>query len=400
MTLSTNLKPSRINTHAFSKIANVCIEDVKFSALLGFMVEVPGKSVTSLFSQIRLTVIVQWWRVNRSTGRSTLGDFAESLLSAKLSEIFEAKMSTADLHVRVALGFVLANRKSYSGCRMLLEGCIEEVEAFYSSASFEYGLIVAEIIKSCNGLKYEREGECWGHRAIRYRIAPNLVYRIDSLYIKIALADALIGQSEYEKAEAVLSDVLVGTFHSAYLTTTAALRLNKVRRRLGDTRALTLDRNSALCKAVKCMDCIGPVLKAECIEELTSTVNHLRQDSTFDNREARKIIRAAQNKISTDQFSRNDWHTNSLQRLDVALDADEESTDKSSLEELAKESEWSQEAVIGFEQYAAHEEEEILESFREPPATHESEDRGKDSPWLGEHILCIGLKLSPDLLVS
>ncbi|KAI9869771.1 MAG: hypothetical protein M1830_005104, partial [Pleopsidium flavum] len=289
--------------HAITYLVYPYLGAEDFTALLGFAIDFLLRSITVPLCQVKLTMLLAWWKAARGvTRQSTMGTIAESLLSTDtdFKNVFASGIEDGDLHIRVALAFAMAERNWFPSAKMLLEACVDKVGVEYSSESFEYALVSAELVNCCNVLRQDSEGELWGSQALQHRLALDLGYRADSIYLKIALADSLIGQSKYEKAEALLNDILEGTCPSVYLTITTALRLNKVRRRLGDKKALTLDKSSALWKAVDQIDSTQQVLKVECAEEVASTISLLRQGGSIESPEARDIIAAIRTKMVDD----------------------------------------------------------------------------------------------------
>ena len=298
-----------------------CFEDVVLSALLGFMIDLLFGSITSVHAQAKLNALAEWWQAEQKSCQSTIGGLAEILLSAKLrsEKTLSIRLEGADFQIRTALGFALAEHKSFSFAQKILENCVKEVEATFSNKCFEYGLILAELIKCHNALKEEAEGESWGLQAVQNRTSTGLVGRIDTIYLMTALADCYIGQSKYHLAEPLLSDMLEEGSLSAYLTVIVALRLNKVRRRLGDTKTLKLSKSSTLWKALNAINDVQQSINLDFMEELISTINHLTQGGLIAAPEARKLVVAATNKLVCDPTLTKDWRFCALKKQQQAL---------------------------------------------------------------------------------
>lgn len=304
-----------------------CFEDVVLSALLGFMIDLLLGSITSVSAQAKLNALAEWWQSKQKSSQSTIGGLAEILLSAKLrlKKTLSIGLEGADFQTRAAFGFALAEHKSFSFAITILEKCVKEVEATFSNKCFEYGLILAELIKCCNALRENAEGESWGLQAVQGRTSTGLAGRVDTIYLKIALADCYIGQSKYHLAEPLLNNTLEEGSLSAYLTVITALRLNKVRRRLGDTNTLKLSKFSTLWKALNNIDDAQQSINLDFMEELISTINHLTQGSVIAAPEARKLVAAATIKLVCNPTLTKDWRFRALKIQERALLCMEES---------------------------------------------------------------------------
>ena len=304
-----------------------CFDDVVLSALLGFMIDFLFGSIIAIHAQAKLNALAKWWQAERTSCQSIIGAMAEILLSEKLrlKKTLSVGLEESDFLTRTAFGFALAEHKSFFLAKKVLKKCVKEVEATFSNECFEYGLILAELIKCYNALREEVKGESWGLQAVQGRTSTSLAGRIDTIYLKIALADCYIGQSKYYLAEPLLNDTLEEGSLSPHLTVIVALRLNKVRRRLGDTRTLKLSKFSTLWKALNNIDDARQSINLDFMEELISTINHLKQGGLIAAPEARKLVVAATLKLVCDPTLTKDWRFRALQTQEQALLSIEES---------------------------------------------------------------------------
>ncbi|MCJ1361047.1 hypothetical protein MMC16_000144 [Acarospora aff. strigata] len=212
----------------------------------------------------------------------------------------------------------MAERHRFAFAKTLFEECMDG--QYSSHEPFVYNLVAAEFVKCCNSLKQYSEGEEWARRCLSSERTSHLVSRT---YLKIALADSLIGQGKYVQAEPLLNDISNKTNLSDYLVTVTAIRLNRVKRRLGDKQKLRLDEGSALLKALDSLDGADQALRLEYAEEVISTISLLNQGGLTDIAEARTVIAAARGNLVNDPTLKTNWRLAVLERLDEVMSFDQ-----------------------------------------------------------------------------
>ncbi|KAL8721375.1 MAG: hypothetical protein Q9225_001922 [Loekoesia sp. 1 TL-2023] len=152
--------------------------------------------------------------------------------------IVELRASQFDFHVGSALAFELMGRKRFTEAYVLLYSVVKPLEIELHHHTSEFFSAVIELIKCCNFLSRETEGE-----AIALKIIDgykNLLTGEQICNLQIVLVDSLIGQKKYERAQEVLLMVVQSSHISAHTHNIARLRLNKTKRRLGTLATLEL----------------------------------------------------------------------------------------------------------------------------------------------------------------
>jgi hypothetical protein len=300
-------------------------KDAKTVASMALLIDFISKSVSGSYCQSMVDLLVTWWQDWRLPGQSTMEQVATILLSSDQSAQFTTSASVQNLEfdVKSALGFSVAHRGDFSLAKTLLADCIKAFDDHYSYDSYEYGIISAELAKCCHALKQDFEGETLGSSAVRRRYKPDIAYRFDSLYLKIAFVDVLIGQAKYGQAETMLNHILAGS-SSDDLTVMTVLRLNKVRRRLGNQKSLDLSPRGSLWKAVSRLDSVDRRLKTECADEVSSTVSQLKQGGLHDVRDCQDTIKAVIDKLAGDPMLQKDLRLQILQKEHEASSGERE----------------------------------------------------------------------------
>lgn len=219
------------------------------------------------------------------------------------------------LGIEVAFAFAVARRRSYDLAIPLLESTLSRALSEWSSDSFEYALICAELIKCCNLSGQEPNGESLGVLTLQSRHDPRMRRRADTVYLKIALVDSLVGQCKYKRAVDLLDGILELTGLSDSLVTIILLRSNKIKRRLWGYHAFTLDDGGAniMHRVAPRLGTVSRDLQLEYLEELNSTAARYKQ-MEIDGAETMDMIRTSIDGLSHDQVPQSDWRVLALER--------------------------------------------------------------------------------------
>ena len=215
----------------------------------------------------------------RIDGRSTssLERCANRLLSLNSTTIADKSVeySEADSPVRFALAIELIERKRFAEAYGYLITVAKTSGSPDCLCQRDYFQAIIELVKCCNILGKEDEGVAFASRTLKgFREAAS---RVQVCSMQITLADSLIGQKKYERAEKLLRDVLSNHCPSAYLREVASLRLNKVERRLGVLTTVAFSSGEALGNAViSRQDKVNDV-RNECLDELLACHCFIKQ---------------------------------------------------------------------------------------------------------------------------
>ena len=241
-----------------------------------------GQTVNMLNSVLQKFVKAAYDQVVDS---STMGLITMTLLSKSnqdgKAEISCKRLEDADLGAKIALGFSMMSRGIFPFAKELLESCLHAIDIYWSPSSFEYGLVVAEYIKSCNFVNQELKGISVGSKAIEYRSRIALLaHRIDTTYILLAMTDSYLGVADYDKAMDLLIRAQNTPAASDDLRTIIALRLSKMRRRAGHRVALDSTNIMALGSTIDRTKKMKDDLRHEFFEEILSTESLARANQT------------------------------------------------------------------------------------------------------------------------
>ena len=221
----------------------------------------------------RLATIAKGWINNGTITSNPMVDAAKFLISQTVfgTHSLSSKdlLVDGDLVLTATVGLALSTYKHISTASVLLERCIRgnsrPIFTQYSRL-----LIVCELVKCYNILSYERKGELLAtNYLIDYDGTPDTAGKP---CLAIALADSLTGQQKFTGAEELLLELLGRLESPGYLTIATALRLSKIKRRIGREDEDLCSSSSMLWKAVEQLDHVDCTIKTDLAEEVTAVL--------------------------------------------------------------------------------------------------------------------------------
>lgn len=256
-----------------------CLRSPRLSGIFWLLMD--SSTVSNIADRTRVTSIKNSCR-NLSpddSGFSTLETCGSNLLSERNSIEPEAMPDcrSADLPVRLAMALELMNRKRFVEAygHLSISASLSAPEIGPEIDALFYLPAMTEFVKCCNILNKEHEGVKSAQRALAYITEADHQVQVCSL--RIALADALIGQKEYAGAKTILEGILDGKCPSDHLKTITSLRLSKIDRRLGFWPTPCLSPGGHLGHIFLSPRDVPVDLMNECIDELTSACSFVRQ---------------------------------------------------------------------------------------------------------------------------
>ena len=302
------------------------LETVESYGIFGFLIASVLKSSQASRSSKDMIAIARYWRVGWGVFHSTMLTFAENLLFTGEPEDQSLKHSytlgNADLQLRCAMAMALIERNHYRQAHGFLITCAKDFRSADSVYLDEYFPVMTELVKCCNILHQEEQGEAMALEALQHRYSDNATLN-EICNMQIALADSLIGRSKYKEAGKLLDEMLASGSLSTYLTTVASLRLNKIKRRLGVLDTSAFSYNGALQKALTCASDSNDHLREECLEELSCTVSFAQQKTTENVPEVKTVLSNASILVAKQPTSTTNWRTRMLQEQVMHLSGGE-----------------------------------------------------------------------------
>lgn len=174
------------------------------------------------------------------------------------------------LTIKTLIAFVQSRRKFYESAKKILEGVVSQVESAYGRGSREYMITTAEFLKCC---------AITGDTGIlRFDSLLSLASNAETgpkecnLFLKIALADALLADASYGAAVEILESAQSAGLQNSTMIVTVAIRLSKAQRRLGEVfpSPKIID---ALLGGLKWISQVSSRLRLAFIEEIQCNLN-------------------------------------------------------------------------------------------------------------------------------
>ena len=292
------------------------LETANLYGILGFLIASVSKSSQASRSSNEMITIAHSWRVGQGRFHSTMLTFAENLLFTREPEDQSQKHSytlgNADMQVRFTMAMAMIERNHHHQAHGFLSTCAKYFRSADSVYVDEYFPVMTELVKCCNILNQEEQGETTALEALRHRYS-DIVTRNEICNIQIALADSLIGQSKYNKAGKLLEEMLASGSLSTYLTSVASLRWSKIQRRLGILDTSAFNYNGALQKTLTCASDSNGHLRDECLEELSCTINFAQQRIMDNEPVVKTLLKTASILVARQPNSTTNWRTHMLQ---------------------------------------------------------------------------------------
>lgn len=292
------------------------LETAELNGILGFLIaSILKSSKQPLQHMNRIRAIAQDWPEKQGPFCSTMAAFAQHLLSmdgpSNQSSGISYILGKADTHVKFTIAMAAIERDHFAQAHSLLFACVEDLRIPDTVTMNEYLLVMTELVKCCNILNKEEQGEETALGVLQHpysnRATPNQIH-----CILIALVDSLIGRSKSSKASKWLEKILTSVFLSSYLTAVASLRLNKVRRRLHVVNTSAFGYKGALRQALTYVDNLNDHIRKEILEELSCTISYTQQRKTENTAAANAVIDNASTIVAGQATSTSNWRTRIL----------------------------------------------------------------------------------------
>ena len=291
-------------------------ETAELYGIFGFLIASVLKSSQASRSSNEMIAIAHSWRVGQGRFHSTMLTFAENLLFTGEPEDQSLKHSytlgNADMQVRCAMAMAMIERNHHRQAHGFLTTCAKDFRSVDSVHVDEYFPVMTELVKCCNILNQEEQGEATALEALQHRYSDKAT-RNEICNMQIALADSLIGRSKYNGAGKILEEMLASESLPTYLRTVASLRLNKIKRRLGVLDTSAFNYNGALQEALTCASDSNGHLRDECLEELSCTVSFAQQRTTENVPVIKTVLNNASILVARQPTSTTNWRTRMVQ---------------------------------------------------------------------------------------
>ena len=208
---------------------------------------------------------------------STIEHFAfliPSLYNMDLQDLnLDYIMASDDLELKLSLGLEMARYRRAPEASAILDFCVKEMETIGYISSRECCIVTTELVKCYNMMSEEAEAEKLALKVLGSQRDPQLKFQQDLCHLRVALADTLMGQGDYESAEFLLLDVLKVNSLPRPTQTMIRLRLNKARRRLGGDKVIASVTADLMQPVLEILADHDQDLKAEVLAELSATVS-------------------------------------------------------------------------------------------------------------------------------
>lgn len=292
------------------------LETAELNGILGFLIaSVLKSSKQTLRHMDGILAIAQGWLERQGPFYCTMAAFAQHLLSmdgpSNQSSRLSYILGKADTHVKFTMAMAMIERDNFAQAYSLLLACAEDLRFADTVYVNEYFLVMTELVKCCNILNKEEQGEETALGILQhpysYPATPNQIH-----CIQIALVDSLIGRSKYSEANELLENILTNFSLSPYLTTVASLRLNKVRRRLDVLNISAFSHKSALREALTYVNSSSDHIRDEVLEELSCTISYTQQRKTENTAAAKAVIDNASTIVAGQPIYTSNWRTGIL----------------------------------------------------------------------------------------
>ncbi|TVY64104.1 putative 30S ribosomal protein S17-like protein [Fusarium oxysporum f. sp. cubense] len=247
-------------------------------SLIGFAVAQKRRQSTDMNFPGWYEKISNKWLVLGRSGSSTMERVSRSLVFPETVQS-EALPNQAQLLTQASLGIAL-NALGFPehGCtlldRFLTTMASDASSALRPTESVLYGLLSAELLNYRNSSHKGEALQSWGLGLVSSRNNAQLGNRLDSISIKLAVADTHISLADYATAENLLKQVSSSGNLDAYTQIVTTLRLNKIGRRTGRFSGRFGD---SLGMVVPLTAKADTEVQKEFVAELAATVTHLKR---------------------------------------------------------------------------------------------------------------------------
>ncbi|KAF4946475.1 hypothetical protein FGADI_11113 [Fusarium gaditjirri] len=232
------------------------------------------------------------WRPLSLNNASTMEYLAATSLcsQSQLDTIENPPFSTVD--TSALRGLLLSRSKRCKDAAKILNSSMEDITSRYGPTSMHLGIVTAELANCYNILQQENKAEDCLRKALQSRLERSLSTRRDGIYLRLALADSLIGQARYSEALPVLESIIDSPNISATFRMMSALRLAKSRRRMHEDPQRAFEQNSPLWAGLPLLRHVPDVLATEYVEELACNISEIPKVQPGNSMKPKELIEA------------------------------------------------------------------------------------------------------------
>ncbi|KAF5713070.1 hypothetical protein FMUND_8089 [Fusarium mundagurra] len=182
------------------------------------------------------------------------------------------------LDTMVLEGLLHSRQKHHDQAAKTLEATRVEVVSQYGPCSMQVGIVTAELANCHNILRREALAESILRSTLQARTDSNLSTRRDGVYLRLALADSLIGRARYQEAVPVLESVIDNPGIPATFRMMSALRLARSQRRMLCVPVKAFKQNSPLWTGLTLLGNVPEGLVMEYVEEIGCSISQLPKE--------------------------------------------------------------------------------------------------------------------------
>ena len=259
-----------------------------------------------------------WRHLMLGGNPSTIEHFAFLILSLYNMDIRHLNLdyiaASDDLEIKVSLGLEMARYRRAPEASAILRQCVKEMEMIGCISSRECCIITTELVKCYNMMSEEAEAGKLALEVLGSHRDPHLEFQQDLCHLKVALADTLMGQGDYESAESLMLGVLTVESLPRPTETMIRLRLNKARRRLGRGEFIASVKIDFMQPILQTVADLNRDLKVEVLAELSATVSLApkQKDPVFE--ELTNLCHDAVAAMSASHDIMDDWRIPALEQ--------------------------------------------------------------------------------------
>ncbi|KAF4432635.1 hypothetical protein FACUT_8323 [Fusarium acutatum] len=189
-------------------------------------------------------------------------------------------------------GLLLSRRKQHKDGAECLGSTMGAITSQYGPCSMQLGIVTAELANCYNILRKEEKAESCVRTTLDAREGRCLSTRRDGVYLRLALADSLIGRARYNEAVLVLESIIGSPDISATFRMMSVLRLARSRRRMHKDTQRAFEENSPLWTGLPLLSHVSGVLTIEYIEELACNISEIPKQQLRSSKRSQELIEA------------------------------------------------------------------------------------------------------------
>ncbi|SCV33724.1 uncharacterized protein FFB14_04659 [Fusarium fujikuroi] len=218
------------------------------------------------------------WRPLSLSKPSTMEYLAATSFGSRTQIDMIGKPSLVTVDTIALQGLLLSRRNQCNDTVELLNSAMGAVASQYGPCSMHLGIVTAQLANCHNILRQEEKAESCVRTTLLAQDGWSLSTRRDGVYLRLALADSLIGRAMYNEAVPVLDSIIGNTDISATFRMISALRLAKSRRRMRQDTQRAFEENSPLWMGLTLLSHVPAVISMEYVEELACNISQIPKE--------------------------------------------------------------------------------------------------------------------------